>query len=278
MQTITNLNYCGFNKFPDVLLSNTFSFLSVKALIQISRVNKQWEKVSKGDDLRRKSCIQEFAIGSRKWMSFSNKGFTEEELELLPQDIHKILLGPSFVFPGKTVMEVERLVFIPEGIHFNMIHHNFLEIVKDKRVDFSKTQTPDIVICKNTFKVYGNTSPKESTWMLITKEVIPGSVKNNYEKQIQLVSLLATQSNEAYEVPSPLEILAGMLGEFSKTGRWLFRTHSTRSNLNINNKPIYGGSDKDFGAIFNPNFTHASKDMGIAAVRKLKKPLSKNLV
>ena len=63
-------------------------------------------------------------------------------------------------------------------------------------------------------KEHGDTSVDESIWLLMTKDVLPGSRSISYAKQQALVAERANDSQAAYEVPTTLEAVACIFAQY----------------------------------------------------------------
>jgi len=119
--------------------------------------------------------------------------------------------------PGKQVGDTHMLVLIPQTVDEKPFTLNLLEklIKKPKEKEASR------------FAFYSddvNNEPGEnpienSYWILMTKDVIPGSLEKTYEEQKKLVEEKGTG---VYALPSAIEAAASILMHYFKTDEHLY--------------------------------------------------------
>ena len=119
-------------------------------------------------------------FGKDKWLEF---GVDVGDEPPRPTDIDQLFGQDCLVWPGKKVKDTNRLVLIPkeaDGCEFNLnnpLLHPFVHFPSPRRGGHKK-------------KCYGisnralmEKSPDQSYWVLMTKEIIPGSTNTTFEDQ-----------------------------------------------------------------------------------------------
>ena len=143
--------------------------------------------------------------------------YDAKEFESLPSDIGRLLKSscPAFpgkrvMFPGKRVIETHMLVRLPKGFTLNT-----LGMLAKKY--FPETENGYGVCWESILKEHGDRSIDKPTWLLMTKDVLPGSRNKTYAEQQTMVATLARQSHAAYEVPSVLEAVACIFAQYFRS-------------------------------------------------------------
>ena len=68
----------------------------------------------------------------------------------------------------------------------------------------------------------GDKPADESVWLLMTKDVLPGSRSKSYSQQKNIVAELAETTGVPYQVPTTLEAATCILAEYSRSENRLF--------------------------------------------------------
>ena len=133
----------------------------------------------------------------------------------LPPNIAEILGSPCPVWPGKTVGETHKLVLVPGTVNGPPLTLDLLgELIRIPRQgNATKYRYYDSEVKKEHGK-----SSYRAHWILMTKDVIPGSRDKSYAEQKAMVTGLVG----GYQVPTLLEAAVCILMEHVETGRRLF--------------------------------------------------------
>ena len=156
------------------------------------------------------------AFGKADW----EKYFGDIGLEpLLPANIEKILNEPCDFWPSKKVKETHLFVLIPNTVNGKSFTMNYLGelIQKPKSGHFTK------------YRYYGDHSREavgdksySSHWVLMTRDIIPGSECENYSKCCELISNHSKKTGRPYELPHLLDATTSILMHYVKTGERLY--------------------------------------------------------
>lgn len=203
--TAENLSV-SLDKFdsPD-LFRLIFSYMPVDDLGDCSL---QWKELASGDPLREKIIVRMFAFGKEKWAKYF--GDIGEEPPL-PPNIAEILQSPCPYFSDKTVAQTHMLVLIPKAVNGNPFTLKSLtELMQNPKeghkISFSYSFSEEVL------KEHGDTQIKESYWVLMTKDPIPGSESRFYEEQNALIA-----GDLNYQMPSVLEAQTCILMDYFRT-------------------------------------------------------------
>ena len=139
----------------------------------------------------------------------------------LPSDMAAILDGPCPFWTNKKVRDTHLLVLIPAtvgGVPFTL---NLLgELIKRPKNGGHRTE----------YRFYsgrvkaqiGEQSPPRSYWLLMTRDVLPGSRNKAYVAQKELVAGYTSRASVPYELPSVLEAATAILMHHAREGERLF--------------------------------------------------------
>ena len=137
----------------------------------------------------------------------------------LPDNIREILDSPCVFWPDKKVRETHVLVLIPNTINGNPFDLNYLSELINKPKAGYETQ----------YRFYDNYVKKDlgaksypSHWVLMTRDLIPGSQNKSYKDIKAHIQSHAQQSKIPYELPTALEAATTILMEHVKTGEKLY--------------------------------------------------------
>ena len=125
-------------------------------------------------------ALPTLAFGATAWSTYFGDVGTEPPL---PSNIHEILNAPCPYWPGKKVSETHMLVLIPEKVNGRPLTLNILgELVKTPKKGNAGNYNED-----NFFHTYGDTPAPASHWILMTRDVIPGSRSKPFTAQKALL-------------------------------------------------------------------------------------------
>jgi hypothetical protein len=211
-----------FSRFSDDICKEILRFSSSSYEIRaVCLVSKKWKVLGRqvtpfiqADEKAR--IYQTVAFSKLKWNLHFGEGTVEEDdFSSLPQDIGSILSRPCKGFPGNRVIDSHMLVYLPRSINtpnaegilerlpFTL---NNLERLMESKLD---NFFPGFRIDWNGIVVlYGNRSLTDRGWVLMMKDVIPGSRGSSYSDQVEMVENIALRSGLPYQVPSLLEAAA----------------------------------------------------------------------
>ena len=114
---------------------------------------------------------------------------------------------------------------------------------------------------------HGAKAPQNAQWVLMTKDVIPGSRRQSYADQQRLV-----QEKPQYEVPDLLSATVGILAHYVRTGERLFSREPftyTRCRETVGRYKTVVGYFAPAGLNLNDShYDSAHYVVGVAALRK----------
>jgi hypothetical protein len=159
-----------------------------------------------------KALVNAFAFGKDKWEKYFGP---IGDVPSLPNNIVEILCSDDPFNAGKKVAETHMLVLVPTTAKGEKLTlRSFRERVKvplaGHKSDYRNY--PDYID-----KEHGATSLERSQWVLMTKDVIPGSRNKKYADQKAMVA-----GKAQYEVPGLLPASVGILTHYVRTGERLF--------------------------------------------------------
>ena len=162
------------------------------------------------------SSVVGIAFGKTDWEKYF--GEIGEE-PLLPKNVKRILNKSCPFWPNKKVKETHLLVLIPNTVNGQPFTLSFLgELIQCPRAGY-KTQF-----------FYGVSDIKESVrnksypshWVLMTKDLIPGSTLKGYSPCCELLANYSKKVGLHYELPNLLDAVASILLHYVKTGERLY--------------------------------------------------------
>ena len=162
------------------------------------------------------ASIPYIAFGKADW----EKYFGDVGLEPpLPENIEEILNEPCSFWPNKKVKETHLLVLIPNTVNGNPFTMNYLgELVQSPRSGHS---TRYIIYNDCTKEAVGDKSYPYH-WVLITRDIIPGSRNENYSNCYKLITDHSKKTGLPYELPHLLDATASILMHYVKTRERLY--------------------------------------------------------
>jgi hypothetical protein len=139
----------------------------------------------------------------------------------LPSDMAAILDGPCPFWPDQLVKDTHLLVLIPAtvgGVPFTL---NLLgELIKHPSHGGHRTEYS--YYHGRVKAQIGEESPSRSYWVLMTRDVLPGSQSEGYADQKELVAGYASRESVPYALPSVLEAATAILMHHAREGERLF--------------------------------------------------------
>ena len=156
------------------------------------------------------------AFGKKQW----EKYFGEIGLKpYLPANIDKILNKSCSFWPNKKVKETHLLVLIPNTVNGNPFTMNYFGDLIHKPKSGYATKYRDY---RSYAKEAAGDKSYPSHWVLMTKNIIPGSRGKSYEECCELIAEHSKKTGLPYELPYLLEATASILMYYVRTGERLF--------------------------------------------------------
>lgn len=258
---------------PDELVLKVFSHLNLASLGTICCVSKAWKRLANDPILWKIFIYREIAFGNDKWAQFfgpevvKNEDNREEFSSLPSDDFIADCKKFKSIFPERNVKDILMLVRLPKTLNGGLTLKSLGELAKKY---FSASDTGYRFICADIIQEQGDKSINKSQWVLMTKDVLPGSRNKSYGEQQKIVADLAEKSLISYEVPKTLKAVACILSQYFGSNIRLF-SDSPRTYIHCQEKVkgyqvVVGG--------FSPAGLYVSDDYGgddnlcIAALRE----------
>ena len=174
------------------------------------------------------------AFGKQQWEDYFGDIGIEPPL---PQDIHQILNSPCPFWSGKRVCDTHLFVLVPATVNGKPLTLDSLQKLIANPKKGYKTQ-----YWFYSVSVKKELGPKSTSshWVLMTKDVIPGSCNKSYEGQKELIATHAKKSGWCYELPMALDAAVCILMEHVQTGTRLYSDNpltftrcQEKANLNL---------------------------------------------
>jgi hypothetical protein len=157
-------------------------------------------------------------FGEAEWKQyFGDVGLAPD----LPSNMAAILDGPCPFWPHKKVRDTHLLVLIPATVGGVPLTLNRLgELIKHPSHGGHRAE----------YRYYnerikaqmGKESPPRSYWLLMTRDVLPGSRNTGYADQKEFVANYARRKSVPYALPSVLEAATAILMHHAREGEHLF--------------------------------------------------------
>lgn len=234
----------------DVVVTQIFSQLSPKDCAQAFQVCRSWNRL--GNDKRLLSKIPWY-FGPEDWEYLF--GVKVDDAPQLPAMTFEELNEPCPIWKDKKVKETHLLMLIPKGVSLQ----SFAKMIQESTLKDKSTYGPPL-----RYPGDETMSQSQSEWVLLTKKVIPESVKkSNYHEKLKLLP-----QEEDYDGQSLLQTVISALMYRAKNGKQLFESTYRRSVV-VNwsgYRKFYDVGDYQHGLRIDLN---VNEEVGLAAVRKL---------
>jgi hypothetical protein len=198
----------------------------------------------------------------------------------LPSEIDEILDGPCPFWPGNRVKDTHLLVLIPSTVDGEAFTLDLLEdLTQNPRGNGHRAQyfLYDDEVQRSSGAVYSSSS----YWVLLTRDVLPGSRNKPYEAQRALVATRSSHVDDPpYEIPNVLEAAAAILTHYVRSGDRLYEgtidalpSTSTRcttllEDVSVHVSPFTVGRFCSRGLVFLSGFDDDS-EFGVSCLRRL---------
>jgi len=203
----------------DVVVTHIFSYFNPHELGVIRSVTKRWNEYANTSSLWQAAIYKEIAFSSHNWAQWDKDlvkdvDLTKEHLSL-PQNIVEELRRSYQAFPGKSITETHVLVRMPKGLTIN------------KLGELAKTYFPRNThgyrdIWSAIVDELGDKPADKSQWLLMTKDVLPGSRSKSYGQQKTIIDELAKTTGVPYQALTTLEAAACIFAKYFLSKERLF--------------------------------------------------------
>ena len=212
------------SSLPEELVLEIFSHLDLATLGRICLVSKELKRIASDEKLWKKADVYDKAISNKKWAQWFGEEVVkdedlEEEWRSLPWNIAGILESRCPIFPEKRVIDTHMLVRLPKTLNGGLTLKSLGELAKKY---FSNSDNGYRYIWGPIVQELGDKSIDKSHWVLMTKDVLPGSRNKSLGEQQKIVAELAEKSLISYEVPETLESAACILSQYFGSNTRLF--------------------------------------------------------
>jgi hypothetical protein len=158
-------------------------------------------------------------FGAEEWARCFGEVGAESSL---PANIAEILDGPCPFWPGKRVQDTHLLVLIPSTVDGEAFTLDLLEeLVQNPHREGHHTQyfLYDDEVQRSSGAVYSSIA----YWVLLTRDVLPGSRNKPYEVQRALVATRSSHVDDPpYSIPNVLEAATAILSHYVRSGDRLY--------------------------------------------------------
>lgn len=281
-KSVGNSYSCGnFNEtkqdpieiIPDELVLEIFSHSNLATLGTISYVNKAWKRLANEPILWKIAIYREIAFGNDKWAQCFGTDVVKdednrEEFSSLPSDDF-IADCKKFksIFPKKNAKDCLMLVRLPKTLNGGLTLKSLGELAKKY---FSANDKGYRFIWSAIIREHGDKSIDKSKWVLMTKDVLPGSSNKSYDEQQKIVADLAKTSLINYEVPETLEAAACLLSQYFGSNIRLFSDNPwtyTHCKENVQGYQVFVGGFSPAGLRVSNCMTPPTS-LSVAALRR----------
>lgn len=191
-------------RLPNMLIEHALSYLNLTTLGDCRRLNKRCRSlVMKESFLWR--VYTEGSFGERKWAIFLGDVKAKSRL---PRNIHEIMQEECPFWPGKKVIETHMLLLIPAKVDSMPLTLKGLDFLgrkprQGRPKQYDKTSWE--LVCEMMNQPAGM-SVEKTQWVLMTKELLPGSHSLSYLDQCALLENSNTKQKVKYVVPRAIEL------------------------------------------------------------------------
>jgi len=186
-----------------------------------------------------------------------------------------ILNEPCPFWEGKRVRDTHLLVLIPAEVNSQPFSLNLLgKLIQEPQGGGYKTRYR--WYGEGVQQQIGAASPEASYWLLMTRDILPGSLSKSYEDQKEIVAGHANRIGLSYRLPKALEAATVILMHHVHSGERLY-PDTLMSIYTRCEERLLHGTDKCFTVVgcFGPlglivyNFIYEFYRSGVSCCRKL---------
>lgn len=273
-QAVTVANQNFIKAIPTEIIKEIFLFLNLPDLEIVRRVCRSWKEIASHPILQKHVIYRDIAFSNAKWAKcfgdtvVKDEDSKEEYASLPVKDFIESCRNIKKIFPEKAALDSLMLVRLPKTLNGGLTINNLGELAKKY---FPNSDTGYYFIWQPIVDQLGNRSIDQSRWVLMTKDVLPGSRSKDYVTQQAIVTSLAGQALIGYEIPEVLPAAACILAQhFADSETRLFsdspRTY-TRCQENVQGLQLTVGGFVRTG-LFIITLACVPDSLGIAAMRK----------
>ena len=204
-------------------------------------------------------------FGAKEWEQYFGEVGTAPPL---PADMAAILNSPCPFWRDNLVKDTHLLVLIPAtvgGVPFTL--NQLGELIKHPKNGGHSTKYRfygDLVKTQ-----IGGESSNRSYWLLMTRDVLPGSRSKVYAAQKELV---ATYASQGYALPSVLEAATAILLHHAREGKRLFGddpwTYTRCLDVDTDGDPAVVGGFESSGLNVDSHYSHDLRYFGVSCCRR----------
>lgn len=199
---------------PNELWQNIFEYLTALDLTRCSQVCRRWRQIIDTDThLLRVKCR---VFGSLDWELYFGK---VDEPGCPPDNINQRLLKTCPIWPNKVIFQTHIPILLPAFVNGSRLtlaslrKHVIALHAKDSSMPcVGVLEDGDYV--DRSEEVYLNAP----SWVLMTKDVLPGSRGKSYKDQLALISNISRQSDFSYRSPKLMEVVMSVFMYYLKSG------------------------------------------------------------
>lgn len=193
---------------------------------KMGMVDKELNKLVNSPALTKKMIFEQFCFNPSHWDVFCGKGTVSPDEMLkafasLPPDILEILKSDCNAFAGKKVLETHMLVYIPETLKGKPITLDNFGLLLKEQPEFSGGAMRCNWHWALNITREGST-PVKSGWVLMLKDIIPGSLGRSYASQKSMVESLNKNGQTGYRFPKVAEAIISIMAEYLRSKKRLF--------------------------------------------------------
>lgn len=253
----------------DDLNLQIFQYLDGIALAKSLKVSSGFCKLAKMEQLWKVLPPPAVAFGKREWAKYF--GDIGEEPPL-PKNIYHVLKNRCHIWPEKMVEETHELVLIPKSVNGKDLTLELLfELIKTPlgKGNVAKKR----LSCRAVMTEHGNRPVSESHWVLMTKEIIPGSIDKSYPEQQSAISALAEKTQIDYQIPTILNAATVVFMKYVRTKQRLLYAIPPKYSFcqeEIRGSQVVFGNFTSSGLSIDC-FWDKNKRTGVSAMRILKR-------
>ncbi|PJD97826.1 MAG: hypothetical protein CK425_01465 [Parachlamydia sp.] len=255
--------------FPDELVLGIFSHLNLATLGAICCVTKAWKRLATDPILWKIVIYREIAFGNDKWAQCFGPDVVKDEDQ--GEDFSSLPLDDFIadckkfksIFPERNAKDRPLLlVRLPKTLNGGLTLKSLDELAKKY---FSNRDTGYRWISDSIMEL-GDKSIDKSCWVLMTKNVLPGSRGGSCRKQKEIIAELAEKSLIGYEAPKTLEAATCILSQHFWSNVCLFSDSYTRCQEADDIGTVIVGGFDEYGLDFRSQ-TYSSKKVGVVALK-----------
>lgn len=216
-----------FARVPKDVSQKIFGYLG-NDLGKLSTVCKTWKtEIQDPFFIHRYSLLPVRAIGKKKLEKFF--GEIDKTVPPIPQTLLEAWESECPVYPGTGKKVKDTHVLVYKSAKMNGKPHTinaFAELITNP--DGSKGYR---YLNKQVRDSLGNKSDEKGEWLLMTKDVIPGSLGKNLLEQQELVNSLSEKAKAKYLIPTGLEAATCVYVAYKVLGERLFSDQSWTNTI-----------------------------------------------